>query len=177
MKKLIKLNDQHYIIVDDSEIKKDDYVFQQNFEKTNNLIIKIENEFEAGIANDKESSFIKRKITHSTQLLENVQTIFLSEIEEVINRYPTYELFKKVDGTCEKGEYEHWLFEKGFKAHQELVKDKMIVNDSQMMDIMDICVRNRGLFRGEILLKIKEYLLPKTEWDIEIDEQNKITLI
>lgn len=105
--KLIKLTDTHYIIVDDSEIKEGDFVFQQNFEKTNNQIIKIETDFQAKIANDKDGSFTKNKITHSTEPLEDVfisdtfkinvggfekgfnkiKQLSLPEIEEVIYGY------------------------------------------------------------------------------------------
>ena len=97
--KLIEIKkDTDYIVVDASEIKEGDFVFQQNFERTNNQIIRIETEFQSKIANDKDGSFTKRKITHSTQQLDgkrwlgwfsenNIQHLFLSEVEEAIYGY------------------------------------------------------------------------------------------
>lgn len=192
MNKLIKMNKNHYIICDDSEIKKDDW----NIELSTNQISN------ADFKKDILKSYIAKhfkKITHSTQPLESnnlyrryefikIKPISLSEVEEVINGY-SVEKMANLDAnlvwndetTLENEQRElqgHFIgYQEGFKAHQELVKDKLIVDNNQMMDIMDICVANKGLFRGEVLVKIKEYLQPKTEWNISIDENNKITLL
>jgi len=61
--KLIKLSEIHYIVVDDSVIKKESFVFQQNFEKTNNQIIKIETEFQAHTAGEPMKSMNLNKKT------------------------------------------------------------------------------------------------------------------
>jgi hypothetical protein len=140
--KLIKINNiDHYIVVDDSEIKEGDWY------ENNGVIFRADNKFDEG--NNPNQNEKNKKITHSTQplgkplfftngfeselslsinglndtVIENwgCKKLFLSEVEEAINGYSTYELFKKVGGTCEKGEYEHWLFEQSFNAHKELV--------------------------------------------------------
>lgn len=169
MKKLIKLSDIHYIIVDDSEIKEDDYFYHPNkalvtqIEKCNKIEI---HNFVCHI-NDF-IGYVCKKITHSTQPLEiskghsvkggglwtfeDIKQLSLSEVEEVINGY---NLEEKSEQSFENMGYHSTVtpheekqfklgYKLGFKAHQELVKD----------------------------------LLPKqTEWNIEINEQNKITLL
>lgn len=80
-----KLSEDHYIIMDDSEIKEGDWVYQQNFEKTNNQIISIKTEFQSNVANDKNGSYTKRKITHSTQPLELICCTPVSQIKRYID--------------------------------------------------------------------------------------------
>jgi len=58
-----KIGERSYF-TSDGEIKVGDHVIQTNFEKTNNCIIKIENEMQCKFANDKKGSFTKRKIVN-----------------------------------------------------------------------------------------------------------------
>ena len=53
---------EYYLAVNDEEIKKGDYVYQVNFEKTNTQVIQCIRYFQAKIANDKNGSFTKLKI-------------------------------------------------------------------------------------------------------------------
>lgn len=198
MQKMIKLTETHYIVVNDSEIKEGDFVFQQNFERTNNEIIKIEKEFQAKVANDKEGSFTKRKITHSNQPLEPsiksnrrdnlkefvlIKPLSLSEIEEAIYGY-------SVDSICEKefniknpSDETRWkkaLWKDGFKAHQELVKNKLFTVED-MMDAMGFAAAMDNKKPIQHLKKeaeeyIKTKKLPKTEWECCISDGKLVLL-
>lgn len=188
MNKLLKLSETHYIGVDDS-VKAGDYVLTY----PDNEIIQV---------NQSTCVLYDKKITHSTQPLftfnphnhtddeavryydfinghSAIKPLSLSEVEEAIYGYSTYELFKKIDGSCEKGQYEHWLFEQGFNAHKELVKGKFFTIE----DMMEAFTRGYidGTERTEDITyyadKFHKSLLPKTEWECFINEQGKIKLI
>lgn len=188
--KIIKLADTHYIGVDDSEIKGGDWIGYPNLKQF------VPVQYLGGDLTGHE-----KKITHSTQPLftfnphnhtddeavmyydfvnghSAVKPLSLSEVEEAIYGYSTYELFKKIDGSCEKGQYEHWLFEQGFNAHKELVKEKFFTIE----DIMEAFTRGYidGTERTKDITyyadKFHKSLLPKTEWECTIDEQGKIDI-
>ena len=192
MQKIIKLTDTHYIVVDDSEIKEGNWVcnIQRPYAKQCQDI-------DVDYYNRRNDVF--KKITHSTQPLEPsiksdrhdnpeefvlIKPLSLSEVEEAINGYSTYELFKKIDGSCEKGQYEHWLFEQGFNAYKELVKDKLFTVED-MLNFSWWLNKNLGQYSSDenahFELKYfnqwKKLNPPKTEWDVTFDEQGKIKLI
>lgn len=118
MQKLIKLSDTHYIVVDDSEIKEDDLVL--------NPLNEIQTYF-------KDYNFVEsKKITHSTQPLEEIGEIYqdgkligkdyafyeierlsLSEVEEAINGYSVEEFAWNNPILSRKDVYD--LFHKVFK--------------------------------------------------------------
>lgn len=199
MKKLIKLSDTHYIVVDDSEIKESGSIFNIN---TKEIIINWQGHG---------SMDWWKKITHSTQplvhpncciskegitnmnkgcserngCLGNKQIIPLSEVEEAINGYSVEELINnKLKSEIEFGNirlnqtlvYSIGL-EDGFKVHQELVKDKLLLTDKDLFDFLYFAKTHSQFTDGAIINKFKETLLPKTEWDIELDEQGKIKLL
>jgi len=164
MQKLIKL-EEHFYIIDDSEIKKRDWVIDNN-------------ELRFAVENFPATNWCK-KITHSTQPLENVIKISLSDVEEVVYGYNLLKMAENFSGK-DAGSWQCPIsYEIGFKAHQELVKDKLFtIEDIQL-------AFNRGANFAhmpypknvEYEKKYKNSLLPKTEWGITIDENNKITLI
>ena len=180
--KLIKLSDTHYIIVDDSK-KVFSGIGWNNETKTINIFVSHPKYNEEGL-----------KITYSTQPLEPslksdnntlkdyvfIKPLSLSEVEEAIYGYSTYELFKKIDGTCKKDEYEHWLFKEGFKAHQEIVKDKLFTIENMKIAIQMAKEKEKnGMITYEDKWnedEILRELLPKTEWGVEFIE-DKIKLI
>ena len=197
MQKIIKLTDTHYIVVDDSEIKEGNWVcnIQRPYAKQCQDI-------DVDYYNRRNDVF--KKITHSTQPLEPsiksdrhdnpeefvlIKPLSLSEVEEAINGYSTYELFKKIDGSCEKGQYEHWLFEQGFNAYKELVKDKLFTvedmrkvfevgfnfgeEDEEVKNAFDDKTYNKDIMFNEAI----QSLLPKTEWEVEFDENGKLKLV
>ena len=186
MQKLIKLNDQHYIIVNDSEIKEGDYKYHH----VKGIVKAIcdgayTNEF---------------KITHSTQPLEGVKHIPLSEVEEAINGYSVEKMAKNaylkhsakddrlsLDEQIQRSGGFNVGYSEGFKAHQELVKDKLTIDIDVFKPIAYAffsLYRTNEFDDEELELEFQrilnnniQSLLPKTEWDIEFDEQGKIKLI
>lgn len=196
MNKLIKLSDTHYIIVDDSEIKGNDFGWDAYEKKIFQAILNWKGQ-------TKNRYF---KITHSTQPLNqqcqnacsgfcincpdtSVRRLSLSEIEEAIDGYSVIEKskeYRELLKTSGKDDWESYIscigFLEGFKAHQELVKDKLFTIED-MASFMFNTIKNTK----ENTLKlwkqtdfedvIKAFVKTKTEWDIEINGQNKITLI
>lgn len=189
MNKLIKLSDTHYIIVDDSEVKENDSIFNIN---TKEIVIDWQGHG---------SMDWWRKITHSTQPLENInfvdeaeslivpkiKPLSLSEVEKAIYGYSVekmaYDLAFKFIGTdFEQVKYLQSLIIAMFKAHQELVKDNLFIKPkgNEIKQITREEANSVPHFQssnGEFFTIELESLLSKTEWDIEFDEQSKITLL
>ena len=182
MKKLIKLSETHYIIVDDSEIKEGDCRFHL-LEKTINLP---QHRLEHG---EKWATNSWRKITYSTSPLEHtnedhlffdkIQQLSLQECEEAIQGYSIVKLAEKYAdetfyGVDEEQDKQDCRIDyiAGFIAHQQLAKDRLFTRQ----DVIDIVEKSRetGLTAEYFITK---YLLPKTEWEIEIDENNKMKLV
>lgn len=203
--KLIKLNGQHYIAVDDFDIYKEDFVYYKSVnnslnppkngiykvEKITNKIIQFYNN--EGLV-DVSSC---KKVTHSTQPLESIynaeaheveegsfrkiKPFSLSEVEEAINGYSVE---KMANSHCEEqnrlsNPHDHNSFIEGFNAHKELVKDKLFTVE-QLYTAFS-CGRTyeksnrQGVGQSELVDYIKS--LEKTEWDVEFDEQGKIVLL
>lgn len=177
MNKLIKLSDIHYIIVDDSGYGEGDFVLlplTKEIMKCSNGTIFIEGTL---------------KITHSTigyLYQDNIKSLNVSDIEELVYGYSVDKAIRECDYFFQDPEmfdkYENKddikLFKHGFKAHQELTKDKLFTIDDMEQAYINgsnhqivLCDRNKEK------LDYLNSLLPKKEWDIEIDENNKITLI
>jgi hypothetical protein len=203
MNKLIKLSDTHYIVVDDSEKGKEGY----NYNSALSKIEKLSRNYET---HSSEYNYCRR-ITHSTQPLEedvefigktpkiklgfvNIKPLSLSEVEEVINGHSVekmaeWEIDRLVRMRVEspqRKKYENiWI--QGFKAHQELVKDKLFTVD-EVSKIFTVGVQlgiNQELFTQQgkplqdeekVLQRTIQSLLPKTEWDVEFVD-GKIKLI
>lgn len=184
--KLIKLNESHYIIVDDSEKTEGCFVYNHIVEKVMRVT--------------KEIMPHGQKITHSTQPLEapvaingfgNYDFISLSEVEELINGY-------SVDYRLEDFEHERnkvysetgsltacTILDRGislgFNAHKELVKDRLFTVD-QAYSIWKAGqeywkTSGASITFEELVERRKESLLPKTEWEVTFDEQGKLKLI
>lgn len=191
MNKLIKLSELHYIIIDDSEIKNKDYKYCPLDD-----VVRIHKQ--SGQYYDTKEF----KVTHSTEPLEEVvwweretrksklgfdkiKLLSLSEVKEAINGYNVQEMAennskkaKSTDGIG--GRYLGYI--DGFKAHQELVKDKLFT-EQQLRDsifkAIDIWMNNMTKDSSEINeSEIKNIIqsLQKTEWNIELIE-GKIKLI
>ena len=107
MKKLIKLSDSHYVVVDDSEIKEGDWYYDENDKESLLPIYK----------RSQDPKFYKgcKKITHSTEPLEvltalpnygngevtqfgfnKIKPISLSEVEEAINGYSVEKMANEI---------------------------------------------------------------------------------
>lgn len=176
--RLIKLSSDHYIIVDDSEIKEGDWVYQQNFEKTNNQIISIKTEFQSNVANDKNESFTKRKITHSTQpgslgmgWMQSVQPLFLSEVKELTGEVDVEKKAQIQWGNVHRTGVLGYI--EGYNQCLEDNKDKKFTEE-----IFDTAIQVVG---SDKVTTIRDFLLehiqPKTEWEVEYDENGKLKLV
>lgn len=228
MKKLIKLSDTHYIVVDNSEIKEGDkfYCITNKVIFTAHTIEYLEeyNKLEDSNHNFYVNSKYAQKITHSTQPLEKIEghpvkggelwtcdkikPLSLSEVEEAINGYGVekmaeidwihkeygfeegYNPKRCIDGAIQKPKFINGYI-KGFKAHKELVKDKLFTIEDIVKPFGDAFTKfiNEGGAIGsseewiqwqnvvDWFPKYIQSLLPKTEWNIEFDEQGKIKLI
>ena len=167
--KLIKLKNDHYIIVDDSEIKEGDWYY---WEITKTIqIAKLDS-----LNRLPKNSDGSKKITHSTQPLLDVPhfaqygIITLSEVKELIGEVDIWQKFKEIDGSCQKEEYEHWLFESGYNQAIEDNKDKKYTEEDLRRYNNIMCLH--GNVKGE---KYIQSLQPKTEWEVEfIDGKLKL---
>ncbi len=171
---LIKLNEQHYIVVDDSEIK----------EPFDGYCLDDEGNIRHG-RSDLHTLLLSKKITHSTlpnKGMENVNFISLSEVEEAINGYSVEKMAK------EEHQYNHKRideksfrlgYEVGFKAHQELVKDKLFTIEDMKLFAAELIGRYKSgkIQEFEDVQDIIESYLPKTEWEVEITPEGKIVLL
>lgn len=146
MNKLIKLSEDHYVVVDDSEINFGDYHVAINIVKTcgDKALAYTDNEQLKAISEIGGAM----KVTHSTQPLDtiilknrngsqsvgnyygSIGPISLSEIEELIYGYRVEKMAKE---ECEYNQdslrqYDTKFIEfykEGFNAHKELTKDKL----------------------------------------------------
>ena len=164
--KLIKLSNEHYIVVDDSEIKENTNTFKEglNGDWFYNSIYK-------QIANIGDITPYDFKITHSTQPLEKDTTysgsperpvlgfweigqLTIPEVEEAIYGY-SYEKLKEIEvhkivKELDIKDISTPLFLKigyniGFNAHKELVKDKLSVN--QVIDFYKWLKKSYGFIK------------------------------
>jgi hypothetical protein len=180
--KLIKLSETHYIIVDNSEIKEGDWCLDMN-----RIVFKHENHFPISIG--------QRKITHSTQPLENInfvdeaegkiipkiKPLSLSEVEEAIDGYSVEKMAEKEFNIKHQSDETRWkkaLWKDGFNAHKELVKDKLLITDKDFFNFLYFA-KTHSQYSDEAIVKefIDKFLKKKTEWDVEFDEQGKLKLI
>ena len=201
MQKLIKLNDQHYIIVNDSEIKEGDWVC--NIQKP---YIKQCQDIDVDYYNKRNDVF--KKITHSTEPLEykygsqkhgfnmgvmssdiklvydQIKPLDLSEVEEAINGYSVenaaYHFCDNVVHPKDETQSLYFAFCTGFKAHQELVKDKLFTVEDMRKAMWEVDrLKTTNLTTENFSKLVDKYiqsLLPKTEWECIIHEQVKISL-
>lgn len=168
--KAIKLSDTHYIVVDDSEIE-------------DGICVRYILDVPYIMFYDKGVEYKQFKITHSTEPIDgdgtgacfvNIKPLSLSEIEEAIYGYSVEKMaeskytYKLSSNARKKG------FIEGFKAHQELTKDKLFT-EKDVQKIIHWASLNEDVRLSEE--EMFKSLLPKTEWNIEFDEQGKIKLI
>ena len=173
--KLIKITETHYIIVDDSiDIVENFYCFKDG---------KIRQVSYLGQDNG-------NIITHSTQPLNtnfndwfDAKIITLSEVEELINGY-SVEKMANLHRVNISDDWSNASYIEGFKTHQKLVKDKMFTIEDMKKAFnagYDLNTWEQlSIPNDEIdYLNNHDYiqsLLPKTEWDVEFDEQGKLQI-
>jgi hypothetical protein len=211
--KLIKLSDTHYVVVDDSEIKEGIIcLLDNNVGMSSGFEIKVclEADVENGeytFSEDDGYLFTTGRcnvITHSTQTLIRdeergytsmlgVKNIPLSDIEEVVNGYSVEKMINNLldeafgDSPQYMSDSKSLLkdfYIEGFKAHQELVKDKLFTIEDirkvlklSWLEVYDNRLKISESTRESFEDNLIQSLLPKTEWDIEITPEGKIKLI
>jgi hypothetical protein len=96
MQKLIKINTDHYIIVDDSEIREGDYFISDKIIHQAEEILDCDNDGNKEIHSQNYCNplILSKKITHSTQPIEytnedhlhwdKIKQIYLSEVKELL---------------------------------------------------------------------------------------------
>jgi len=168
--KLIKLTDDHYVIVyENAEIKEGDWYLGLH-----NKVIKATDGKHYAAEAVRFSGKPVYKITHSTDIdINELYYISLQEVKELIG---------EVD--VEKKYNETWLakyqpydskegiaFKTGYNQALEDNKEKKYTEE----DVITIVEKSRatGLTAEYIIQSLK----PKTEWDVEFDSQYKLKLI
>lgn len=178
LSKLIMLPDNHYVIVNDSKINEGDWVGYPNLKNW------VPIQYLGGDLTGGE-----KKITHSNKPLEEdityrgitkkpvfcfftIKPLYLSEILELIRGYNLGTLaelhsLKMLDEY--KSSNTNSFFE-GFKTAMEITKDKVFTIE----DIEKAMIE--GLTIDKFWERCCQSLQPKTEWDVEFDEQGKLKL-
>jgi hypothetical protein len=193
MNKLIKISETHYIVVNNSEIKKGDLCYDKEGNPGyNNIkyIVKC-------LRTDSNSYWNKycKKITHSTQPLEsnnlyrkldfiNIKPLSLLEVEELIYGYNVQTMAKQQTIIDEFNSEKSYV--NGFNAHKEIVKDKLLSiqlysNNNHLEWIYNRMIEVHGENPNYDYMiafkKIIQSLSPPTEWDVTFDEQGKLKLV
>ena len=170
--KLIKINTDHYVIVDDSEIKDGDWYVDDT------------NSIRQSIISDKSYWLTRKeykKITHSTQpLYKNdfwaIQELSLSEVKELLGEVDVEKMAKKdaievFGNDFSLASLAHQTqFKRGYYQALEDNKDKKWT-DADVIRIVEKS-RETGLTAEFILLTLQH----KTEWEVEFDENGKLKL-
>lgn len=191
MKKLIKLSEDHYIIVDDSRkslTSKGGSGYYLGYDHKIYSISDISNKPVIG------------QITHSTQYLgflhekgittanlkpdwTNVKYMSLSEVQEAIYGYSVEKMAQSAFTHPDFGKYKigsvayYNGYKDGLKAHQELTKDKLFTVDDmwQAFDSGVMFGKEGGETELECFNRELKDILPKTEWEVEfIDGKIKL---
>lgn len=180
MQKLIKINTDHYIIVDDSEIREGDFVYDSK-----DKVIRFVKQY-------LKDNWIK-KITHSTQPLgflneygstadlkcdwTNVKFLPISEVKELIGEVDVEKKAKKFIG-CEYEDIEDNIDQIGYDSFIRGYTQALEDNKDKKYTEEDF---KRAFFNGGDMKEIEEFnyfiksLQPKTEWEVEfIDGKLKL---
>ena len=187
--KLIKINTDHYIIVDDSQINKGDYCLM--FDDSGNIFLGNEPQQYLG---EKAGHYLNkglRKITHSTQPIEQyygatdgtipfvyhkIIELPLSEVKELLGEVDVeknmwYE--RNVQNPYPSDSPSHTGFKKGFEyGYNQALEDNKEKKYTEK-DLLDAFAWGfmEGTERGDVtdsLNKFSQSLQPKTEWEVEI---------
>jgi hypothetical protein len=171
--KLIKVTDEHYVIVDDSiKAKAGEYALY--FGVVTKKIL------DADWTSD-------RKITHSTQPFnfDLIEPIDLSEVQEAIQGYSIEQMkadFANNELSSENGLFGNFFslstsFESGFNESQELLKDKYVLSVDQMYELIAFVIERKDYYsRVDILEQFNSIVLDKKEWDCYFENDKLVVL-
>lgn len=196
--KLIKINTDHYIVVDDSKIEIGDWAHSMDgIHQWFGQVLKTE--------------LLPKKITHSTLPLKflnevgfttanlkpdwsNVIQLLLSEVKELIGEVDVEKKALKpaIEYIAIYKDANTFDFRKGYETgyNQALEdnKDKLFTVDdikkafeegvdSEFMTLHMETYEQREHYRKTRLNTFIQSLLPKTEWEVEFDENGKLKLV
>lgn len=174
--KLIKLSNTHYIIIDDSVIT-DVRPFKGRFHYEKGVAI---NQFPTYLTDLSECKII----THSTEPIDgdgtgacfiDIKQLNLSEVQELIYGYSIENIINTTNTPNKLDQYSYEKgIEYGFNKSLELNKNQEVIqlltNITEWSSFKDHPI-------GKQAQRALDLLLPKTEWDVEFDEQDKLKLI
>lgn len=175
--KLIKINPEHYIIVDDSEIKEGDYKYHHV-----KGIVK-------AICNGAYTN--EFKITHSTQPLEeytyeesgegvfgkdffNIKPLDLSYIKSLVGEV---DIEKRIYDTDFRGDTNS--YKQGYIQAIEDNKDKRF-SEEDIEKAIRWARKNKSVYKETFDYEVEEYISsltqPKDTWEVYFDENNNLKL-
>jgi len=186
---LKKITDDHYVVVDDSEIKEGDWCLYANkfggkficqayvYERT--LMFddgSFKRSLGEGITPQKDEC---KKITHSTipkgmMLMEGIKRLSLQEVKELIGEV---DVEKKVKDYYEKDTTLNnpSSFKSGYTQALEDNKDRKYTEEDLRNAISE--TRKGMLYNKKYEDEYIQSLQPKTQWEVEFDETGKLKLI
>lgn len=198
--KLIKLNKDHYIVIDNSKIKVGDWYYFEGLHKLNASIhtLKVSDNLGRGCF----------KITYSTKALEGMRRLEpyisykylpLADAEEAINGYSVEDMVEQEYFIERKGSM--WMPTThdciqankqegsiaGFNAAMELTKDKLFTVEDMINAFKegtnsgalyeDVNEEDIEEFSKTEFEEFKKSIIPKTEWNVEFNKHGKLKLI
>ena len=156
--KLIKINTDHYIIVDDSEIKEGDWTYHH-----------VKGIYEARVDGAYTN---QKKITHSTipkgmMVIEGIKRLSLQEVKELIGEVDVeknmwYE--RKVQNPYSSDSLLHTGFNKGF----ELGYNQAIEDNNEKKYTEEDLMKFYKYVKTHTVNEALRYIQPKTEWEVEM---------
>ena len=179
--KLIKINTDHYIVVDNSlDFSETDYYWDDK-----------QKEIRTG-SNNHVTGGYKIKITHSTRpeslgmgWMQSVLPLLLSEVKELIGEVDVFTVVEQWSKSKEKFVYQYWnkpSFIEGYNQALEDNKNKKYTEAQLIWAIQEAYGHGQndefdGVNKAEkSIIVITNYLHPKTEWEVDIIN-GKLTLI
>jgi hypothetical protein len=188
MKKLIKLSDTHYVVVENSTIKVGDWYLDKNGEPR----LCGEEYHEIALLEIGSESINTYKVIRSTQLLEGVEFIHISEVQEVLDGYNigklaelhTLKMFEDYKSSDKNS------FIEGFNACKELMKEKRFtrrdmveaffggtnVGSTYEAMMKDGDYEDAEIFAEEEDRQFQDTLIEPTKWEVIIEE-GKLKLV
>ncbi len=200
--KIVRLSENHYVFATDSEIKKGDVVCEKLLTDKYELLtiqtlndIDFETQLKITHSTQPLEPSIKSDKHDNPKEFVLIKPLSLSEVEEAIYGYSVEKMAERLySRVISENEYDFKRgFEIGFNVHKELVKDKLFtvedminafvagtnsgVNYESLVDYDSGNSEEAEDFAKSEFEEFKKSLLPKTEWDAEIDEQGNLKLI
>ena len=221
--KIIKLSDTHYIGVDNSEIKVGDIVAEKLLTGGYELF-EIHTPNDIDEVRQKKVTHSNQPLENINfvdeaegKIIPKIKPLSLSEVEEAIYGYSVEKMAEKqfpypidikdkndkIIKTKGVKPFNHAKIERyrriwcqGFNARKELVKDKFVLSEQQILELIErarvikdgkdefdlegilglteVCTHNMDVEHSTSIIKS---LLPKTEWEVKFNEQGKIVLL